>query len=443
MDDYSIWQTLVQTAVVGAGRASLPPPLLEELSDRGIDIYAPEEEVLLAAAALIRQRIRAGQVLPQRTESLAPPVSFAQGVVNPSASRFLAVMLGGKYAAALPEWLELFSRSGQSLPPESLPGLLSRCVADPSLREMLAPHLGDRARWLIGQNPAWAALESPLPTEQQRRLDLFIKQEKLDAKKITGQPQGELLEKLRAFADQCVTQSGTRACLDIPYEFPDWAYQSGLIKKRKDQDYTEIFVTLLSWLPPRHWEERWESNAEFIYEYIMEERGADSWRKSLVNAANLYMAPEWAEIILDSHAMRHHPLEFTAPQIEQLSSLLDRDVFQGLIRRAFDEGGLYLNDLDNAAELMRHSRHPWNQEISREWLAEFQKVLILSGDAWDLLDYREMLRQAAFKAPPLEDAPWMGGWEHIPQKGYYFWKDEIDYFLRVLKFRIDMHKAFH
>lgn len=443
MDDYNIWQTLVQTAVVGAGRASLPPPLLEELSARGIDIYAPEEEVLLAAAALVRQRIRAGQALPQRSEPLAQPVSFALGVVNPSASRFLSVMLNGKFAAALPEWLELFSRSGQSLPPESLPGLLSRCVAEPSLREMLAPHLGDRARWLISQNPAWAALKEPLPGERQRRLSLFVKKEKLDAKKIAGLPQGELLEKLRAFADQCAPQNGTRARLDIPVEFPEWAYQSGLIKKRKDQDYTETFATLLSWLPPRHWEERWESNAEFIYEYIMEDAAAGPWRKSLVNAASLYMAPEWAEIILDSHATGRQVLEFTAPEIEQLSGLLGRETFQDLIRRAFEENGPRLDDLDNAAELLLHSRHPWDEAVSREWLAEFQKLLILSGDSWDLLDYREMLRQAAYKVPPLEDAPWMGGWEHIPPKGYYFWKDEIDYFLRVLKFRIDMHKAFH
>lgn len=443
MDDYTIWKTLVQTAVVGAGRTSLPPPLLEELAARGIDIYAPEEEVLLAAAALIRQRIRAGQVLPQRLNITVQAVSLENVVVNPSASRFLTAMLGGKYAAALPEWLELFSRSGLSLPPESLPGLLNRCVADPSLREMLEPHLGARAQWLIGQNPAWATLESPLPAEQQRRLDLFIKQEKLDAKKIAGLPQGELLEKLRAFADECVPQRKTRAGLDIPVEFPEWAFQSGLIKKRKDQDFTETFTTLLSWLPPRHWEERWESNAELIYEYIMEEAAADPWRKSLVNAANLYMSPEWAEIILDSHAIRRHPLEFKAQEIELLTGLLDAESFQRLIRRAFEEGGPHLGDLGNAAELMLHSRHPWDEQVSREWLAEFQKLLILSGDSWDLLDYREMLRQAAYKAPPLEDAPWMGGWEHIPQKGYYFWKDEIGYFLRVLKFRIDMHKAFH
>lgn len=443
MDDHSIWQTLLQTALVGAERTSLPPPLLEELSARGIDIYAPEEEVLLAAAALFRQRIRAGQVLPQNYAPLAQPVSFAQGVVNPSASRFLSVVLSGKYAAALPEWLELFSRSGLTLPPESLPGLLSRCVADPSLREMLAPHLGDRAHWLIGQNPSWAALQEPLPGEQQRRLDLFIKQEKLDAKKITGLPGGELLENLRSFADQCVPQSGTRARLETPYEFPEWAYQSGLIKKRKDQDYTETFATLLSWLPPRHWEERWESNAEFIYEYIMEDAAAGPWRKSLVNAANLYMASGWAEIILDSHATGRQVLEFTASQIEQLSGLLSREVFQDIIRRAFEEIGPRLDDLDNAAELLLHSRHPWDERVSREWLAEFQKLLILSGDAWDLLDYREMLRQAAYKVPPLEDAPWMGGWEHIPPKGLYLWKDEIDYFLRVLKFRIDMHKAFY
>jgi hypothetical protein len=417
--------------------------LLEELSARGIDIYAPEEEVLLAAAALIRQRIRAGQALPQRLDTAAQAVSFENVVVNPSASRFLSVMLSGKYAAALPEWLELFSRSGQSLPPESLPGLLSRCAADPSLREMLAPHLGDRARWLIAQNPDWTALESPLPSEQQRRLDLFIKQEKLDPKKITGLPQDELLENLRAFAGQCVPQSGTRARLDIPDELPEWACQSGLIKKRKDQDFTETFTTLLSWLPPRHWEERWASNAEFIYNHVMAEVTGDALRKSLVNAANLYMAPDWAEVILDGHAMRHHALEFTAPQLEQLSSLLSREVFQGLIRRAFEESGPRLDDLDNAAELLLHSRHPWDERVSREWLAEFQQLLILSGDSWDLLDYREMLRQAAYKVPPLEDAPWMGGWEHIPPKGLYLWKDEIDYFLRVLKFRIDMHKAFH
>lgn len=273
MDDFTIWQTLVQTAVVGAGRASLPPPLLEELSARGIDIYAPAEEVLLSAAALIRQRLRAGQVLPQRAEPLAQPVSFVQGVVNPSASRFLSVMLSGKYAEALPEWLELFSRSSLSLPPESLPGLLSRCVADPDLRVMLEPYLDDRARWLIAQNPAWADMEKPLPGEQK------------------------------------------------------------LLEKQENPDAT--------------------------------------------------------------------------------------------------------------IELAFNSPHPWSETLSREWVKELQKKLSGAGGAgWDLFPYRDFLRKLAFKAPPIEEAPWMGGWEYISPEYLHYWKDDIDYFLRVLKFRIDMHKAF-
>lgn len=444
MDDFSIWQTLLQTAVVGADRAGLPPPMLEELARRGIDIHASPEEVLLAAAALVRHRIRAGQVFPKLRDELPEPAPLSHGIINRQASRLLGVMLSGRFAPALPEWLELFSRSGLTLPPESLPALLNRCVNDPETRRLLEPHWDARARWLIRQNPAWAVLNEPAPGAEQKRLDRFIKQEKLDAKKISGLPEGELLEEIRQLADSCIVlMEKGKNVVKIPDPLPDWAFQHGLVRRRKGQDPAGLFITLLSWLPPRYWAERCQAGPADTYLRYFGFMQADQLAGSVVNATLLYGDPEWAEVLLNTHASQAGYRELSPMEIAGLAFLMPTEKFQQLIWKAYESNnGLYLSNLATLEQVMLNSEHPWPKELSGWWLKDVQDMVISYGQSWSMYDHRQKLRHAAFKVPPDPDASWMRGWEQIPQHTLYIWKDDIDYFLRVLRFRIDMHEAF-
>ena len=440
MTDLEIWQTLVQTAVVGAERAALPPPLLDELERRGIDPFAAPEEVLLSAAALVRQRIRAGQLLPRLTDIPEPPMPEENAVINPQASRFLSIILSGRFAPALREWVGHFSRSGQSLPPESLPGLLKHCAGDPAIRELLEPHLGPRARWLIRQNPDWAALEHPLPDASQQRLNQFVKLEKLDTAKVRGLPEADTLDALKAFADTCLSAEGMQVQLRLPDGFPDWLFREGWARKRKAADAT--LQTALAWIPPGHWTEKLDSAPDFICEYRLQTPDLALFRRSLAHAAVLYGDAEWAAALLNIHAIYPGFLEVDPSCLAQLIALVPAGVFQDLIAQVWADAGDDLDEFKPAEELLLRSLHPWDEEFAGEWLAELQRVLIGSPDSWDLWDHRAVLRHAAYRLPVLPDAPWLGGWTQMPQRTYYLWKDDIEYFLRVLQFRTEMQEAF-
>ena len=258
LNDFHIWQTLLQTAVVGSGKASLPPPLLDYLRGKGLDTQAPEEEILLEAAVLTSLRIKAGRAFPTCEGPFPEPLPARTEVINAIAARSLTLILNGPFGPALPEWLELFAKEDMALPPESLPGLLDRCVEDNIARSWIEPHLGERARWLIAQNPAWASLSAIQALDR-------------EPKPVPG----------------------------------------------------------------------------------------------------------------------------------------------------------------------------WTENQARAWIAELQFLLAsTSNEAWNWWDYRDKFREAAFLVPPLPDAPWLGGWEYVSPRNQFFWKNDIDYFLEAVHFRIEMHQAF-
>lgn len=58
------------------------------------------------------------------------------------------VMLQGHYATVLPEWLHLVQRTGQRVPAEALPHLLTLGRKDKTVRPIIAAALGERGRWL-------------------------------------------------------------------------------------------------------------------------------------------------------------------------------------------------------------------------------------------------------------------------------------------------------
>ena len=502
MDDFTIWTTLVHAAVVGTDRSALPPPLLEQLAGKGLDVYGSAEEALLSAAALTRLRIKAGRVFPEWKTALPEPAFFQAGVIHSQASRFLSILLSGRYVPAFGEWLQLFTQRKLSLPPESLPGLLNRCVEDESVREALEPWLGELAQWLISQNPAWAILglredpeiwhsgsrtermaylsqlrkkdpaaartlleetwetestEDKVAFQEILGLGLSISDEPLlrrgqsDRRQEVRHTAGKLLAQipgsaingqLLALADRIVQFDGKRVRLAPPPEWPDWLHENGLVKKGKDPDPEERLQAVLEWIPPAHWSKTWDLAGEMIVEYLLSWPDLLPLKKALILATIRYRDAGWAEAILEYQTMGLEDQEIKVPQYEQMTGLLSAETFQNLIARAWEEAAEDLSEFGPAENLLRYSTHPWEASFAREWLGQFQALLITSGESWDLWSYHEFLRHAAYRVPPLPEAPWLGGWDQLSPRTGFLWKEDIDYFLRVVRFRIDMQEAF-
>lgn len=164
------WQDLLSVAAVGSTRRplvlpSVPGPfgsLLQRLQE-----MAPESR-LLAAAAAVSLRARAGCVLPVDPEpSEAPAAPDPQPVCSPQAEAQLRRILGGGHAKLLPQWIHAAVARGVRLPETLLPQLMELGRTDPRLSGLVAQVAGVRGRWLATQNPDWLAFrEAPDPAAQ-------------------------------------------------------------------------------------------------------------------------------------------------------------------------------------------------------------------------------------------------------------------------------------
>ena len=158
----SSWPELVDAAVLGTGRAAVPPPApvlagLPVLVGRPAGGTSDPTRLLHLAAAASRAR-RAGFVPAAADRQPAPeaaPPDDRPGV-SVAARRRLSDLLADGWTELVAEWARLLAGTGCRPPDVLLPALLASGSASPRLRDALGPVLGPRAAWLATANPAWA-----------------------------------------------------------------------------------------------------------------------------------------------------------------------------------------------------------------------------------------------------------------------------------------------
>lgn len=147
------WNSLVKTALLGTGNGFTPPAAPEVLQDT-LQLLPQDDAALFSTAALIGIAQIAGTV-PNRVDETdnASPIESAQ-TISDEAALFLKRILGGEHEQVLPEFLSLTSSHKRIVPPETLPALLG--LGKHKLRKLVLPVIGERGKWLAGQNPAWS-----------------------------------------------------------------------------------------------------------------------------------------------------------------------------------------------------------------------------------------------------------------------------------------------
>ncbi len=164
----SFWPDLVDAAVLGARRATLPAvPDVAGLPDPASPAGGaspadsagpPGEAARLLRLAAVASRARRAGYLPARAHELtapepAPPDERPEvGVAARSRINELLEADAGELAV---EWVRLLARSGRRPPDIVLPALLDSATASKQLRAALVPVLGPLAAWLAAANPAW------------------------------------------------------------------------------------------------------------------------------------------------------------------------------------------------------------------------------------------------------------------------------------------------
>jgi Family of unknown function (DUF5691) len=153
-----LWQEVVKVALVGTERQALkviPPDnkLGEILSC--LD-SSDKEGSLLSAAGAIALYQRAGKIsLSDKPPNPEPCESEELLDCSLLSRQHLALMLHGKHAQLLPEWLTEAAAARKRVPSEYLPHLLTLGQKQSHFRGAILPVLGKRGYWLAKQNPDW------------------------------------------------------------------------------------------------------------------------------------------------------------------------------------------------------------------------------------------------------------------------------------------------
>jgi hypothetical protein len=160
----------VDAAVVGTGRAALPPvpPVLAALVGPAAearpadaapaDAGARDAASLLAAAAAASRARRAGHQPADASEAAAPQPAPADArpEVSGAATRRLSELLGTDRTDLVLEWLRMLSPTGCRPPDALVPTLLTAAAVSRDLRDAVTGLVGPLAGWLAATNPEWA-----------------------------------------------------------------------------------------------------------------------------------------------------------------------------------------------------------------------------------------------------------------------------------------------
>ena len=166
----NIWESLVRVSLVGSERMALDEVIYAYVNDKTGEKDRSKEEVVLDAIAIADQmgsinpkRGNYKQVIQERTE--------AESICPPKYVILLQNLLEESSLLALPELLRHFHKNQWSLPPEFLPQLLEHCLKDEALHQLIKPHFGQNAHWLMAQNPQWQSLDSSASLDRWAQLD--------------------------------------------------------------------------------------------------------------------------------------------------------------------------------------------------------------------------------------------------------------------------------
>lgn len=157
-----LWQALVGTALMGTDRQKPNLPQTQDDQDALATVvsqldWQQSEQALLGAAGAITLHRQVGQI--PRSQSQELPALATCGVddmpcCGDRTARHLNQVLESQ-TELLPELLGLIAVAGQRVPEMLLPKLLQAGQKSIAMRPAILAVLGERGRWLAGQNAAW------------------------------------------------------------------------------------------------------------------------------------------------------------------------------------------------------------------------------------------------------------------------------------------------
>ena len=503
----NLWQELVKTAIVGTERQKLkftPPDnqLGEVLSHFDSN---DSEGYLLSVAGTILLYQKAGKLPPKTKQpQLKPCEQDDLPCCTQLAGQHLSMMLAGKYADVLPEWLRVASKLEKRVPFKYLPKLLTLGKKKKELRTLMLPVLGKRGLWLAAQNPEWnyvvgendqktwetgslearylllhrlrledpdralellekswkkenaqekaillEILETGLNMNDQRFLEAVLDNRRKQVRDIAAQllvqlPDSDLVQRMTKRVSPLMTLSEKGIEIKLPDNCTQEMTRDGIDQSRYNSGLGEkasLFLQMLSCVPPSFWCNTWGKTPRELVKAV----SYNQWKKVLLEgwavAAIRNKDVGWAIALLEVSEQFQLGSVGVPMDENMLLKVLPLEQAQSFVLKVLlEHESKAFNHKHPAYRLLKGSNYAWNKEISDRVLS----ILADSIQSNHNNNKSDWSLRSALEGFALYMEPSLvdrGTSLLSGLKEDSFWRDSIDEFLAKLHFRGEMQQA--
>jgi hypothetical protein len=499
-----IWEELSKIALIGTERAALSDETRAALAKLGVNVEEGDARALLEGAALYHPLRRASFPLASQSGEpvqLAPIEEPSSGLKPPAprAAQHLRLILSGRYAPALPEYLALCQSKQQGLPPEFLPALFRLALKHPAVWEALRPCLGAAAHWLLRQNPDWQALAEDPALEAWPKATMPQRQAMLRYLRHTQPEQGPPLLKMlweeAPYTDQqaflrimAIGLSDTdeaflESCLDarrkevraaaaaLLCRLPDSALSQRLLaqaqalfagrgpgglKLNVPRDLSEPLKRdgigqgsgkypggkkfswageLLSKIPPRRWEEHFGLPTLETLRLLAASKERDWLLEAITQAALLHQDHRWMEAILRYWLRTNDEKAWNSKTGRLLITQLPGPVFNELARQQLRQQAGPLEERSLLFLMLVQGPQRWEDQLAVPLLQSFREWMTAARSYHWNLWHYKRLLRAASYRISPRLLEGLRGGWPAQSPVWPHWEKEVEGFLRVLGFR--------
>lgn len=482
---------LLTAAILGLDRQELPAEAKAAALPHDDDASA-----LLRAWARRHLLDKAAKVLPD-APPMPTPDDAEGNAANEQAAPFVQQILGGPYREAWEELLSVLRKAGKTLPASSLPWALEWLAKEKSRWDEVSPLLGHRGRWLMAQLPEWQSfLKTPDPAswslaslEERKKIlrqlrltdpgaglqqlrstwpeDGWKERHQLLAQLETGlslsdesfletclddkrreirQTAARLLAlsngsalslRLHTYALSMLRVSSTGSRQLLPPDQPPAAWQRDGIDGAGASNggpKAILIRQLFGHIAPLHWASLLGSEHTDILRQVEVGAWSGTLMEGLIDAVVRFRDRHQADMLF-----RHWRYKFVDELPggwERLTVLLSEGVFADILREALSGTTALLPDRSISYYLLMNKAATWPADIAvqtigglRQWLAQS------TTPDWSAMHYKALLKVAAFRCPVVLLPDLERDWPVANGKVWYYWENDVRFFLRTLAFR--------
>ena len=258
-------------------------------------------------------------------------------------------------------------------------------------------------------------------------------------------PNSQLQQRIWVYLKEAITigkeEGVAKPFIILPSPKDKALLRDGIGPKRKWKrggETTGMLYQMVSILPPQHWEKQFQKSPSEILYFFTQSEWAMMLVEGVANAAALHGSVDWMEAILRFWLSNYNNRRWAELNIKPVLEALPNEVFNEVLFEKLKARNGLPEEHSPLIQLLQKENCVWDDRLTnvlmpqlKEWIADNVSY------SWSGIQYRKMLKQAAYNIAPKKEKQLSKFWMGISQN-WAGWEKDIQQFLTVLQFRREM-----